>query len=68
MDSQTDPKKITDFLYGSEIQNYLETTERLFLRTISEKFVETENQNKITETEIQELKRLYKKYKRFVND
>lgn len=66
MKHDIDPKNIINFLENSEIQNYLESTERLFLKTVKEKCKETESEIKITNKENQELTRLFKKYRRFV--
>ncbi len=55
-----------DQLKNADIQNYLESKERLFLKTISNRISDFQSNIELNESEKIELDQMLRKYKRFL--
>ncbi len=55
-----------DQLKNPDIQNYLESKERLFLKTISNRISDFQSNIELNESEKSELDQMLRKYKRFL--
>ncbi len=55
-----------DQLKNADIQNYLESKERLFLKTISNRISNFQSNIELNESEKSELDQMLRKYKRFL--
>lgn len=63
MSTDQDPLRMIHLLLGSEVSNYLESSERLHLNTYLQK---TQSGNSLDDKELEVIRRIFRKYKKYL--
>jgi len=63
MNADSEPIRIIQLLLGSEVSNYLESGERLYLNTCLQKI----QSNSLDEKELEIIQKIFQKYKKYLS-